>query len=140
VQKVLEEILLCWQQPVYSDVFLISNDQNLDFPNFRNAEKGKSGIDIGDIRPGRPLFIFGRTTIKENDINISLESAKSGTIAVSTAEKGDENLISSLMVLFGDSKIQALEFILQSGNFGKNWDYSHFNCSSSECNAGRVEK
>lgn len=115
VREVLEELLLFWQQPLCSDAVLVSNGQDLDVPGYRVIrDTGSPAIDIGDIRPGSPLFLCGRIGLSETATTLTLKSKQSGTIGTATAVPGDGNLSSALKVLFGAAKIQALEFIRQS--------------------------
>ncbi len=115
VREVLEELLLFWQQPLCSDAVLVSDGQDLDVPGYRIIrETGSPAIDIGDIRPGSPLFLCGRTGLSETATTLTLTSKQSGTIGNATAVPGDGNLSSALKVLLGTAKIQALEFIRQS--------------------------
>jgi Ca-activated chloride channel family protein len=117
VQAVLEELLLCWQQPVVNDAVLTSNGQDLDVPGF-GAVRSNSGraVDIGDIRPGMPLFLCGRIPLTEQETMMTLSSGESGHIAATTPEPGDGNLGTALKTLFGSAKIRALEYIHQAGH------------------------
>ncbi|MCX6698562.1 MAG: VIT and VWA domain-containing protein [Methanomicrobiales archaeon] len=114
VQGVLEELLLCWQQPLFNDVVLASNE-DLDIPGYRIAlgNVGR-GIDIGDIRPGMPLFLCGRVPLSEQKTEMILLTEKSGIIARNFVVPGEGNLGTALKTLFGSAKIRALEYIQQS--------------------------
>jgi Ca-activated chloride channel family protein len=114
VQEVLEELLLCWQQPVYADAVLSANG-NLDVPGFR-AVAGSAGrsIDVGDIRPGMPLFFCGRMPLAGEETTITLTAPAAGQIATANAVPENGNPGAAVRSLFGAAKIRALEYILQA--------------------------
>ena len=117
VQAVLEELLLCWQQPVVRDAVLASDGRDLDVPGYGVVRSdGARGVDIGDLRPGMPLFLCGRTPLTGQDTTLILSSKESGQIATTTAVPGDGNLEKASKILFGSAKIRALEYLHQSGH------------------------
>ena len=115
VQGVLEELLLCWQQPLYDDAVLSAGSPDLDVPGYRTTmENGDRAVDIGDVRPGMPLFLCGRLPLAEGETTLTLATANAGQIARATAVPGDGNLSMAVKALFGAAKIRALEYILQA--------------------------
>jgi Ca-activated chloride channel family protein len=115
VQGVLEELLLSWQQPVYSDAVLSAGSRGLDVPGYRTiVQNGDRAVDLGDVRPGMPLFLCGRVPLTEEETTLTLATAEAGQIASATAVPGDGDLGRAARTLFGSAKIRALDYILQA--------------------------
>ena len=115
VQGVLQELLLCWQQPLYRDAVLSSGSRNLDVPGYRTVlHNGDRAVDIGDLRPGMPLFLCGRLPLTEEETTLTLAAADAGQIASAKAVPENGDLGVAVRSLFGAAKIRALEYILQA--------------------------
>ena len=112
MQKVLEELLLCWQQPVCCNAILSANT-DLDVPGYRPVSSGDlKGIDIGDIRPGMPLHLCGRMPLTGDGCTLTLTAPGTGQLATAGAVPENGNLITAAKSLFGAAKIRSLEYIL----------------------------
>jgi Ca-activated chloride channel family protein len=119
----LDAILADWSEPVLAGLRL-----DVDRPDVRavgqsagaSAEPGHSSIDLGDLPPGRPLWVAGRAPRGESGaLKFQLITGNGKNLSRCECElEGESPAGPALKALFGARRILKLERLIQSGAFG----------------------
>ncbi|NLX49077.1 MAG: VWA domain-containing protein [Methanospirillum sp.] len=112
----LGELLAAWQPPVLADALLTADRPGLEAVDYRVADgPGNGGVDIGDLRPETPVFVVARVPFSATAPALAVAAGK-GTVATASALPGDAALATALKVVFGASRIRALEYLESAGH------------------------
>lgn len=112
----LRELLAAWQAPVLSDAVLTVDRPVLEVVDFKVvAGLDWIGADLGDLRPETPVFVVARVPHAPIAPVLTVASRAEGALSTATPHAGDASLSTALRVVFGASRIRALEYLESAG-------------------------
>ena len=124
IATALDEVLADWAEPVLTGLRL-----NVDGAAVEASRSGlpsraniTSGVDIGDLPAGRPIWICGRLAsgpTKQGKFVFRLRTSKNQELAACTVKMDPSTEIRpALKALFGAQRIRGLEYLIHSGLSG----------------------
>lgn len=119
VTTALDEVLADWASPVFAGLSLEVNRTGAeaagrDVALIAGGTKA-SGIDLGDLPAGRPVWVVGRAPLGADPLAFRLRTGTSDVIAECRAEPG---AAVGLKALFGADHLRRLEYVMNSGMSG----------------------
>src|SRR5207248_8852041 len=117
ITTALGEVLADWSAPVFAGLTLEVNRTGVEAAGRQVAILAPgpaSGIDLGDLPAGRPVWVAGRVPLGD-PLALRLRTSASEVLAECRAEAGD---VSGLKPLFGASRVRRLEYLITAGTTG----------------------
>ena len=123
ITTALDQVLADWSQPVFAGLRLEVDRAGAEASGHgvaAGSRAGWSGIDLGDLVSGRPVWVAGRVPRAEaTGLSFRLASAGIAELASSRAGVAQQSdLRPSLKALFGAGRVAGLEFLINSGYSG----------------------
>ena len=119
IGTVLRDLLASWQPPVRLDAVLAADRAGLEAADYRVVD-GPGGVaaDIGDLRPETPVYVVARVPFSPAAPVVSVATRAGEAIATASTQSGGPALAAALGVVFGASRIRALEHLAFAGYGG----------------------
>jgi len=118
ITTALDDVLADWSAPVLTGLTLEVNRAGAEAAGRTVAliaPGGGSGIDLGDLPAGRPVWVIGRVPVGSDPLQFRL---RSGAEVVAEVRVDTKNA-TGLKALFGADRVRRLEYVMNANYSGE---------------------
>jgi Ca-activated chloride channel family protein len=119
VTTALDEVLADWSAPVLTGLTLEVNGAGAEAAGRTVAliaPGPASGIDLGDLPAGRPVWVIGRVPLGGEPLSFRL---RTGAEVVAECRVGTKHPLPGLKALFGADRVRRLEYLMHANYTGE---------------------
>lgn len=116
ITTALDDVLADWSAPVLTGLTLEVNRAGMEAAGRMVAliaPGGGSGIDLGDLPAGRPVWVIGRVPVGSESLQFRLRTGAE----VVAEDRADAKNATGLKALFGADRVRRLEYVMNA-NYG----------------------